>query len=102
MMVTVFEKIPDLFVELYDQSFQTWAREFRVRGPECAIRFIPVPGEIAILGPDGKPAWKGCWLTAEVDRERPQNPRVIIRPKTEHDAEMIAKHCAAMRPHVLH
>src|SRR5579872_2939388 len=27
-MMTVFERIPDLFVQHYDSSFQIWAREF--------------------------------------------------------------------------
>lgn len=100
-MITVFERIPDLFVELYDFQFQTWAREFRTRGKRCAIEFQRVPGQAVLLGPDGKPAQVGCWLEAEVDRSRPQEPRVVIKPATEHDEEMIAKHCRAMRGHVL-
>ena len=49
-MLTVFEKIPDLFVQHYDSSFQVWAREFRQRGHECAIPFDRKPGAPVILG----------------------------------------------------
>lgn len=100
-MITVFERIPDLFVELYDPQFQTWAREFRTRGTECAIVFNLPPGKVPLLDGEGRRIAAGCWLSAEIDRSRPQTPRVIIRPKTEHDEEMIAKHCREMRLHVL-
>lgn len=100
-MITVFERIPPLFVELYDDQFKTWANEFRKRGQYAAIVFNRVPGSISILGPDGEPVWKGAWLAAEVDRSQPQAVRVVIKPRTEHDEEMIVKHCREMRPHVL-
>lgn len=100
-MITVFEKIPDMFVEMYDAQFQTWAREFRNRGRRCAIVFNLEPGKVPLLDAEGRRIAAGCWLEAEVDMERPQMPRVIIRPATEHDEEMISKHCRAMRPHVL-
>lgn len=100
-MLTIFEKIPDLFIELYDGQFQQWAREFQARGAFAAIVFNRVPGTPVILGMDGEPVWRGCWLKAEVDRSRPQMPRVVIAPRTEHDAEMIERHVREMRPHVL-
>lgn len=100
-MLTAFERIPDFFVELYDAQFAQWAREFRKRGQFAAIVFDLPPGTRAVLGPDGEPVWKGCWLEAEVDRSRPQMPRVVIRPRTEHDAEMIERHVREMRPHRL-
>lgn len=100
-MITVFERIPDLFVSLYDAQFQTWAREFRARGRKCAIVFNPAPGAKPIFDGEGRIVAAGCWLEAEVDRSRPQTPRVIIRPASEHDEEMIAKHVRAMSPHVL-
>lgn len=101
-MITVFEKIPDLFIEMYDDQFKTWAHEFQKRGPYAAIVFNRVPGRPVILGADGEPVWKGAWLEADVDRSQPQMVRVVIKPRTEHDAEMIEKHCREMRPHVLH
>lgn len=100
-MLTVFDRVPELFIELYDAQFAQWAREFRKRGQYAAIVFDLPPGVPAILGPDGDPIWRGCWLAAEVDRSQPQVPRVVIRPRTEHDAEMIERHCREMRPHRL-
>jgi hypothetical protein len=100
-MMTVFQDLPDLFIEMYDEQFKIWAREFKKRGQYAAIVFNRVPGRPAILGPDGEPVWKGAWLEAEVDHSMPQVPRVVIKPRTEHDAEMILRHCVEMRPHVL-
>lgn len=101
MMTTVFEKIPDLFVEIYDHQFQVWAREFRRRGSRCAIVFNPVPGVAPMRDEEGRLVAAGAWLTAEVDGSGARGPRVVIRPATEWDAEMIARHVRAMTPHVL-
>lgn len=100
-MITVFEKIPDLFVEMYDAQFAQWAREFRTRGTYAAIVFDRPPGAPVLLGPDGQPMWKGAWFEAEVDRSMPQNVRVVIKPRTQHDEEMIDRHCREMAPHRL-
>lgn len=98
-MLTVFERIPDLFVQHYDSSFQTWAREFRKRGAECAIPFDREPGVPVILGPDGKPSWKGAWLVAEVDRSQPQLPRVVIKPRDDAAEAAIERHTRVMARH---
>lgn len=95
-MITVFEKIPDLFVEMYDAQFAQWAREFRRRGQFAAIVFDTPPGGVRLLGPDGQPVWKGAWFEAEVDRADPENMRVVIKPRTPHDEEMIERHCREM------
>lgn len=100
-MITVFERIPDLFLQIYDESLQVWAREFKTRGPKQAVQFLPVPGSIPILGPDGKPVLRGAWLVAEVDRSLGE-PRVIIKPETDRDAEAIDRHVREMARHVLH
>lgn len=96
-MITIFEKIPELFIELYDSSFQVWAREFRIRGPRCAIEFIRPPGASALLDPEGRVIRKGAWLVAE-----PQDDGVMkISPASDLDAEIIERHVREMRPHVL-
>ena len=104
-MITIFNKIPDLFVELYDAQFRQWAREFRERtekfGPQAAIVFNPVPGQSADLDEHGQTVWKGAWFRAEVDKSNPANVRVIISPKTPHDEEMVLKHTFDMSPHRL-
>lgn len=99
-MITDFEKIPPLFAEVYRPQFETWAREFRKRGSRCAIVFNPVPGKDPLFDQEGRPIAAGAWMQAEVDYKG-REPRVIIRPATEHDQEMIARHCREMAPHVL-
>lgn len=100
-MITVFERIPDVFVNHYDSSFQVWAREFRKRGPRCAIPFDRRPGEVPLLDAGGRVIFKGAWLVAEVDRSEPQNPRLVIRPEDDRAADEIARHVSAMAPHWL-
>jgi hypothetical protein len=100
-MITIFEKIPDLFVEVYDSQFATWAREFRRRGTRCAIVFHPVPGEAPKFDGEGRLIAAGAWMDAQVDLSVPERPRIVIRPATEHDEEMIARHTRAMSPHWL-
>lgn len=100
-MLTVFEKIPELFVEIYDRQFRTWAREFRRRGTRCAIVFNPVPGVAPARDGEDRVVAAGAWLSAEVDAAGTCGMRIVIRPATEHDGEMIARHVRAMSPHVL-
>lgn len=100
-MLTVFERIPDLFVQMYDAQFQMWARQFRARGKRCAIVFDRRPGEAVLLDGEGRPVLKGAWLEAEVDRSVPERPRVVIRPWREQDEELIRRHCREMSGHVL-
>jgi hypothetical protein len=95
-MITVFEKIPDIFVDHYDSSFQVWAREFRTRGPKCAIPLDRKPGAVALLDGEGRPVVRGVWLVAEVDRSKPQEPRLVIRPADDQSAEMIDQHVREM------
>lgn len=100
-MLTIFEKIPDLFIELYDAQFQQWAREFRTRGRYAAIVFNRPAGTPIQMDESGQPVWHGCWLSAEIDSTLIGGPRVVIKPRTEHDEEMILRHCREMSPHWL-
>jgi hypothetical protein len=95
-VLTVFERIPDLFVQVYDYQFRVWAREFRRRGTRCAIVFTPIPGRPVPLDVEGRPVKVGAWLECEVEANR-----FVVRPASEHDAEMIARHCREIRGHVL-
>jgi hypothetical protein len=101
-MITVFERIPDFFVELYDEQFQVWSRELRKRGYECAIVFDLPDGVAPLLNENGQPMWRGCWLRARIERRPGGFFRMIIRPRTEEDEELIRRHCSEMRPFVLH
>lgn len=96
-MLTVFEKIPEPFVHAYDHQFQAWAREYRTRGAKCAIVFDRKPGAAVLLDGEGRPVARGAWLVAQIDRSRPAEPRMVIRPSSEHDADMIARHTREMQ-----
>jgi len=99
-MITQFERIPDLFLELYDEQFQLWAQEFRTRGKRCAIVFNPAPGSVPKFDGEGRMVATGCWLEAQVEITA-GSPRVVIKPASEHDQEMIERHCVEMRRFVL-
>lgn len=100
-MITVFDaKIPEIFVELYDPQFRLWAREFRTRGRKCAIVFNLAPGSEPKFDEDGRMIAAGAWLEAQVEAGIGE-PRIVIKPASEHDAEMIARHCHEMKRHVL-
>jgi hypothetical protein len=99
-MITVFEKIPELFVQIYDPQFQVWAREFRTRGRKCAIVFNLAPGADPPVDGEGRIIAAGCWLEAQIEAGVGE-PRIVIKPASEHDAEMIARHCHEMKAHVL-
>lgn len=96
-MLTVFERIPDLFVEVYDRQFATWAAEFRRRGNRQALVFKRRPGEAVLLDSEGREIERGCWLEATVESAG----RIVIRPASEHDEEMIARHVRELRGYVL-
>lgn len=96
-MLTAFERIPEMFIEMYDPQFQAWAREFRRRGNRQAILFRRRPGAVVLLDGNGQEIAYGCWLEATVESAG----RVVIRPATEHDEEMIERHVREMRPYVL-
>lgn len=108
-MITVFEKIPDFFVEMYDAQFRQWARELRKRGYYQAIPLYIPPDKPVRYRDDGFPEtlneegeWvaRGAWLEAHYDAGNMagsgQEPRMVIRPRTDQDAELIARHCREM------
>lgn len=96
-MITVFEKIPEQFVQAYDAQFQTWAREFRTRGPRCCVEFARPVGTAVLLDEGGRPIKFGAWLTAEVDKSKPQEPKIVIRPADGFAEELIARHTKDMQ-----
>ena len=98
-MNTVFERIPEVFVDHYDSSFEVWAREFRKRGPECAIPFDRRPGETVLLDAGGRPIFKGAWFVAEVDRSDLERPRMVIKPKDGFNEDLIERHVQQMARH---
>lgn len=95
-MITVFERIPDVFVHAYDDQLQAWGREFRRRGPRCPIIFRRAPGSPVILDETGRPIMAGAWLTADIEPSV-NGPRMVVRPADDLAEELIAEHVRAMR-----
>jgi len=94
-MTTVFERIPDRFVELYDVSFQAWAHNFRQVG-EVAMFKLRRPVEPLVLANEQRRI-VGVRLRAEFDNSDPSRPRMVIRPQTDADEEAIKRHVVDMR-----
>lgn len=92
-MITVFEKIPDWFIEKYDREICEWARNFAKIGPVKSI--ILREGQFSDVSPDPEQGavLMQVKLIARMERLR---DRVTISPYDERDAELIAKHCRKM------
>ena len=95
-MVTIFEQIPDPFIQAYDAQFQTWAREFRTRGNRCAVIFDKPPGAPVVLDMEARPVQHGAWLKAHLEAGPNNEKRVVIEPENEFAAELIARHTKEM------
>lgn len=89
-MITVFDRIPDFFVERYDEELQAWGRNFGKIGPVKAI--VLKEGPFADVSPDPEvgPVLIQVKLIAKMERAA---ERVTVAPLGEHDEEQIRKHC---------
>lgn len=92
-VVTVFERVPDRFVELYDAEFQRWAANYSRIGRVGAIK-LKRPVAPLVLSADQRQI-VGVRLTADVDKSR-LPVRVVIRPQTDADEEAIKRHVVDM------
>ena len=96
-MLTVFEKIPDFFIERYDEELQAWGKNFRAIGP--VKTFVLKEGHFADISPDPElgAVLLGCRLIARMERGftgRP--PKMTVSPFDERDERIIANHCEKM------
>jgi hypothetical protein len=94
-MMTVFEGIPEVFIDRYTWQFEEWAASFRVRGKRCAIVFDVMPGQMPTMDAAGNLVWAGAWLVAEL--EGGSLPRMVVRPATDWDRNLIEVHCWQLR-----
>ena len=92
MMHTIFDGIPDVFVDRYDGQFREWAASFRERGKRVAIVFDVLPGQLPTMDAGGNLVWAGAWLVAELETFR-GGRAMVVRPATDWDANLIATHC---------
>lgn len=89
-MLTVFERIPDYFVERYDGELQAWGANFAKIG---AVKTIVLrEGGLADLSPNAE---QGAVLLAVrlVAKMERQAERVTVSPQSEQDEALIARHC---------
>lgn len=93
-MMTVFDRIPDWFVERYDSEICAWAANFSKIGP---IKHIVLrEGHLSDSSPDPEqgPVLLRVGLIAKMERLR---DRVTIAPADEQSEMLIAKHCEKMQ-----
>ena len=86
-----FYRIPDYFIERYDQEFVKWAN---VRPFPSTYLIAFNEGDLAERSPDPEQGrvWRGVWLFARISRKG-----VEIEPFTANDADKIERHCTKMQ-----
>lgn len=91
-MITVgrvkFDRLPDYFLERYDQEIAAWAENFAKIGPVKA--FVLREGHLADLSPDPE---QGAVLIQVKLMARLSRKGVEIEPWTKRDEVLIALHC---------
>ena len=88
--VTVFERIPDFFVERYDDEIVAWGANFSKIGP---IKHIVLrEGYFSDLSPNPEQGavLLRVALVAEVSSRR---DKIVVRPLDEQSEALIARHC---------
>jgi hypothetical protein len=101
-VITVFERIPDYFIERYNEELCAWGENFSKIGPvksivlkEGRLSLMPdFPGQIITWDREQGPPLKGVKLIAKMER---QHDRVTVAPQTEVDEQIIARHCEKMQ-----
>lgn len=83
-MMTVFERIPDIFVTKYNPEIVAWARRFSV-APMLEIELRDATAAWLVKAGMAAPKVR---ITAVIG-----NDKVFVRPVSEWDAELIRHHC---------
>src|SRR5271157_3368733 len=92
-MLTVFERIPDYFVERYDGELTAWGRNFGKIGPVKSIMLRE--GGFSDSSPDPEQGAKLMVVRLLALMER-NKQRVTVCPYSDMDEQLIAKHCEKM------
>ena len=98
-MITVFERIPEVFVNAYDAQFKAWSRQFREIGPIVGFRLKKPIEALPFEKRQGRII--GVRLKADIDASVPDKPRMVIQPQTLEDEEAIKRHCFDLKALVL-
>ena len=97
--LTEFESIPEWFVERYNEEIVAWGLNFRKIGPVKTI--VLKEGRLSDVSPaeDQGMVLKGARLKAEFVRKpyTGELDKVIVRPASDADESIIARHCEKMQ-----
>ena len=99
-MLTEFKRIPDFFIERYNEEMEAWGKNFQKIGP--VKTFVLKEGYWSEPSPDPEqgPVLIAVKLLATVVRSKfgnNDNTKVVVEPYTEADEEKIRKHCERMQ-----
>ena len=93
-MRTCFEKIPDYFVERYDAELVAWGANFKKVGPIKKI----VLREGMLADPSPREEYGPQLIQVELVAEVTRDPfMVTVRPLSERDEALIARHCEKLQ-----
>jgi hypothetical protein len=92
-MMTVFDRIPDYFVERYNAELCAWGANFSKVGPVKAI--ILREGQFADPSPDEEQGAVLLQVRLLARYERLKD-RMTVEPYTGQDEMLIARHCEKM------
>lgn len=93
MITTNFERLPDMFLRVYQPMLLAWASEFSKYGPSIEIDLLRAPGSAIDLRAMSHRVRLGArFWKHPVSGDR----RITIAPLSERDAEIAAKHVEAL------
>lgn len=94
-MITDFERIPDVFVEKYRPWLEMWAKRYRQWGNVVHMPLHSANGTVLHglreLDDNNEPSLILVTLKAEL-----RGNRMVVLPQSERDADLIARHVAAL------
>lgn len=98
-MITVFDRIPDYFVERYNDELVAWGKNFAKIGPVKAI--VLREGFLAAMSPNEEQGAELLQVRLFARHERLKG-RMTVEPYTELDERLIANHCEKMQRAKVH
>ena len=95
-MITIFQRIPDYFIERYDDELTAWGRNFGKIGPVKSIMLRE--GCFSDPSPNEEQGARlfVVRLMAQMEK-RSGSPRVTVCPYSDMDEMLIFKHCEKMQ-----
>lgn len=93
MITTNFERLPDLFLRVYERHLLAWASDFAKYGPSIEVDLLRAPGSAIDLRVLSRTVRLGArFWKHPVSGDR----RITIAPLSGRDAEIVAKHVEAL------